>query len=189
MTDFKDYLEGKKLYGDDFSIEQIAKWYEDEKDAYFNIGQKDRCNYKYAYHHLTYRHGFSFLPNKTFDNVLGLGGAYGDELLPIRDRTGRITIVESTDKFSENNKDPLISYVKSQPSGELPFPDDYFDLITCFGTLHHIPNVSKVVKEIYRCTVRGGVCAYQRTHSLNGRLEKGEERCDKKGERSSSTIF
>jgi len=176
MSNFKEYFEGKKLYGDDFYIEQITEWYEDEKDAYFNLGEKDRCNYKYGYHSLNYKYGFSYLPNKTFDNVLSLGGAYGDELLPIRDRIGRITIVESTDKFSENNKDPFITYVKSQPTGELPFPDDSFDLITCLGTLHHIPNVRKVVKEIYRCAMRGGgMCL---SENLLSQWETGE----KKGE-------
>ena len=156
MSNFKEYFEGKKLYGDDFSIEQITEWYEDEKDAYLNLWENDGCNYKYGYHYLNYKYAFSFLPSYHFDNVLCLGGAYGDELLPIRDRIGQITIVESTDKFSKNNKDLSITYVKSQPSGELLFPNDYFDLITCFGTLHHIPNVSKVVKEIYRCAMRGG---------------------------------
>ncbi len=42
------------------------------------------------------------------------------------------------------------------PTGEMPFPDNFFDLITCFGTLHHIPNVSKIINEIYRCTDWGG---------------------------------
>ena len=138
------------------STEEIIKWYEDERDAYFNLGEKDRCNYQYGYHYLNYKYGFSHLPNKIFNNVLSLGGAYGDELFSIKDRIGKITIIESTDKFGERNKDLFITYVKAQPTGELPFNDDYFDLVTCFDTLHHIANVSKVVKEIYRCTMRGG---------------------------------
>ncbi len=54
----QQYFSGKKLYGDDFSIEQIMEWYEDEKDAYFNLGKKSRDNYKYGYHALNYGYGF-----------------------------------------------------------------------------------------------------------------------------------
>ena len=34
MTDIKYYLAGNKLYGDDFTAEEIEQWHEDEKEAY-----------------------------------------------------------------------------------------------------------------------------------------------------------
>ena len=150
------YFSGKKLYGDDFSIEQIMEWYEDEKDAYFNLGAKNRDNYKYGYHALNYSYGFRFLGSKKrFSRVLSIGGAYGDELSPIKDRIDQITILESSIEFFNDNPNQ-IRYEKALPTGEMPFPDNCFDLITCFGTLHHIPNVSKIINEIYRCTRVGG---------------------------------
>ena len=47
-------------------------------------------------------------------------------------------------------------YVKPVESGNLPFDDACFDLLTCFGVLHHIPNVSHVVGELARCLKPGG---------------------------------
>ena len=38
-----------------------------------------------------------------------------------------------------------------EPSGALPVADGHFDLATCFGVLHHVPNVSAVVAELARC--------------------------------------
>jgi ubiquinone/menaquinone biosynthesis C-methylase UbiE len=47
-------------------------------------------------------------------------------------------------------------YVKPNISEKMNFPNNSFDLITCFGVLHHIPNVSYVIKEIYRVTNKIG---------------------------------
>jgi SAM-dependent methyltransferase len=156
MDNLEEYFKGEKLYGDDFSIEQIIEWYKDEENGYFSLYGKNKYR-NYPYHLLNYEYGFRYLPIKIFNNVLSLGGAYADELDPIRNRISRITVLDSAaDKYAENNKGSFISYIKANPNGELPFSDNCFDLITCFGTLHHIPNVSKVIKEIYRCTMREG---------------------------------
>jgi SAM-dependent methyltransferase len=45
------------------------------------------------------------------------------------------------------------------PDGRLPLPDRTFDLITCFGVLHHIPNVSFVTAELARTLKPGGYIA------------------------------
>lgn len=45
--DLKEYFEGKKLYGDDFSLGQIIEWYKDEEEAYYELS---RGNYEYGYH-------------------------------------------------------------------------------------------------------------------------------------------
>src|SRR5207247_10832802 len=49
-----------------------------------------------------------------------------------------------------------IRYIEPRPSGEFPFEEGVFDLISCLGVLHHIPNVSKIVHEISRCLTPGG---------------------------------
>lgn len=153
----KEYLEGKKLYGDDFNLNEIRKWFEDEKEAYANLGPKNKGNYQYHYHALNYNMGFRFLPDKKFPNVLGFGSAYGDELKPILKIIERIIIVESSEVLicKEINGFP-VSYIKPNIDGSLPFSADVFDLITCFGVLHHVANVSKVVREFYRCLKPGG---------------------------------
>ena len=33
MEDYSNYFPGKKLYGDNFTYEQIEEWYQDEQEA------------------------------------------------------------------------------------------------------------------------------------------------------------
>ena len=40
--------------------------------------------------------------------------------------------------------------------GVIRYGGGYFDLIVCFGALHHIPNVSRIIGEFYRCSEKGG---------------------------------
>jgi Methylase involved in ubiquinone/menaquinone biosynthesis len=42
------------------------------------------------------------------------------------------------------------------PPGDMPFSSETFDLAVCFGSLHHIPNVTKVVRELGRVVKPGG---------------------------------
>ena len=154
-----DYLLGEKLYGDDFTIDQIQQWYVYEKEAYANLGAKNRSDYIYAYHKLNIYLGYKHLPMGKFTNVLSFGGAYGDELLPIIDRIGNITILEPSDMFKTNNLNGVkLNYIKPSIEGDIPFENNFFDLTTSFGVLHHIPNVTHVLREIYRSTKKGGYC-------------------------------
>ena len=77
------YFAGEKLYGDDFSIEKIEKWFLDEKEAYAHLGAKEREYYNYVYHQLNIRCMFRYIPNRKFMYALGFGSAYGEEFGPI----------------------------------------------------------------------------------------------------------
>ncbi len=145
------YLKGTKLYGDDFNVEQIKQWFDEETEAYANLGSNDQSNYIYYYHELNKVHGFNNLPDHQYNEVLGVGSAYGHEFEPILERIVNLTILEPSDQLTSTkigNIKP--SYVKPTIDGVLPFENATFDLITCFGTLHHIPNVSFVLKEMLR---------------------------------------
>lgn len=145
------YLNGDKLFGDDFNISQILEWYKDEEEGYSNLGAKDKDCYTYGYHALNKSHGFDFLSSDNFQNVLGFGSAYGDEFTPILNQIQQITILEPSDVFKNTSIRGIpVKYVKPSPDGSIPFENNTFDLITCFGVLHHIPNVSKVLSELYR---------------------------------------
>jgi SAM-dependent methyltransferase len=66
-------------------------------------------------------------------------------------------ILDPSDQFVGARIGPLVPrYVKPNVSGVIPFPDDCFDLLTCFGVLHHIPNVSFVIQEMARVTRPAG---------------------------------
>jgi len=151
------YLDGTRLYGDDFSAPQIAEWYADEEEGYANLGARDTGNYQYGYHAWNIYHAYRYLRGREFQHALGFGSAYGDELLPIISQIRRLTIVDSSDAFVRDRVHGIpVTYVKPSPDGRLPMADGSFDLITCLGVLHHIPNVSFVVSELARTLRPGG---------------------------------
>jgi len=161
-SSFGQYSDGKTLYGDDFSSDQIEAWFRDEAEAYYRLPE-ERAPGVYAYHARNWRHGFRHLPCVSFDHVLSLGGAYGDELRPILNHAKKVTILEPASEF----QNPMFEYVKPDASGRMPFADNSFDLVTSLGVLHHIPNVSAVVSEMARCTKPLGwqlIC--EPTHSM-----------------------
>ena len=110
-SDFADYFAGTKLYGDDFSMQEIEAWFKDEADAYADLGAKDRSTYRYAYTALNEHHGYRFLPPGPIEHALGLGSAYGDEFLPIVHRLRRITILDRS-----------IGFFLDRPRGRRPVP-------------------------------------------------------------------
>lgn len=149
------YFSGKKLYGNDFSQSEIEKWYSDEKEAYSSLINE---GFKFNFDLMNIQNGYEFLPNeKLFQSVLSFGGANGGELLPIINQINNITIIDPSDFFnnSEISGRP-ISRVKPTVQGNFKFQNDSFDLITSFGVLHHIPNVSFVISEFYRCLKKNG---------------------------------
>lgn len=151
------YLSGKKLYGDDFSEQDILAWYKDEEEAYASLGAEDRENYEYVYNGINKYHGYSHIDNRNFSSALGFGSAYGDEFSPILNRISRITILDPSEKFVTSSIGNVpIDYRKPAPSGIIPAGNSEFDLFTCFGVLHHIPNVSFVISELGRVMSAGG---------------------------------
>lgn len=156
-VNFDDCFQGKCLYGDDFTIEQIEEWYKDEAEGYSSLFDDVEKKYQYSYHALNVRHGFSKLPNLRFSHAMGLGSAFGYEFRPIIGKLDRITILDPSEKFVTSNLDGVpVEYRKPNVSGTIPMDDHSVNLVTCFGTLHHIPNVTHVVNEIGRVLVHGG---------------------------------
>ena len=145
------FFSGQALYGDDLSAHGMQAWFEDEKEGYADLGAKDASNYSYGYHALNLQHGYRHLSGQSFKRLLGFGSAYGEELRPLLPAVNHVTIVDPSLAFvrPEVFGTPA-TYVQPMPDGKLPFADSSFDLMTCFGVLHHIPNVSYVVREMAR---------------------------------------
>lgn len=151
------YLRGEKLFGDDFTIEEIENWYNQEKEAYANLGSKNTETYEYHYHALNKLHGFNYLKGKHFQHALGLGGAWGHEFIPIISQISHLHIIEPSENLRSEKIGSLTPiYTAPAVSGTIDYPDNYFDLVTSLGTLHHIPNVSHVMSELCRVTKKGG---------------------------------
>ena len=156
-SELDPYFSGEKLYGDDFTRDQIDAWFIDETEGYNEMSDTPRERGKYGYHALNVRHGFRHFKSCEFRNALGFGSAFGEEFLPIIDRVKGLTIVEPSDHFvSRSIEGRSVEYVKPVSSGELPFKTQSFDLILCLGTLHHIANVTFVVSELHRVLTIGG---------------------------------
>lgn len=152
-----DCLSGRRLYGDDFSEDAIRAWFEDEKEGFADLGARNQAAYRYEYHGLNRLHGFHYLPPKTYRHTLSVGGAYGEELKPFLSNIMAITILEPSGAFTTESLDGVpVKYARPHPSGNMPFEGETFDLATCFGCLHHIPNVGAVLRELHRCIKPGG---------------------------------
>lgn len=154
----RECFAGLRLYGDDFKPEHVERWVADEEEAYARLVGADRGRaYEYSYDAVNRLHGYRWLPQIPFPRVLGLGSAYGHDLEPIADRVTEFSIVEPATGFWR----PAVAgvparYAKPTLTGRLPFPSDWFNLAVSLGTLHHIPNVSTVIGEVYRCLAPGG---------------------------------
>jgi SAM-dependent methyltransferase len=156
-SEIEKYLIGSELYGDDFDEREISEWFDAEKEGYADLGAKDHANYRYEYHALNTVLGFDRLAGDVYENVLGFGSAYGDELEPIASKVNNVVVVDPSDHFESSLIfGKPVQYVKPSYDAKLPFESDHFDLITCFGVLHHIPNVSATVAEFARVLKPGG---------------------------------
>lgn len=161
-----EYLSGKKLYGDDFTESEILNWYKEEEEGYASLPSTELDLLKngvYLYENLNSLHALDHIPaNKRFEKVMGIGSATGEEFLPIVDRIKDIIILEPSDNFIQSSKiKNKITYRKPNVSGKIPFEENTFDLITCFGVLHHIANVSYVFSEIHRVLKPGGIFIFR----------------------------
>lgn len=153
-----DYFNGFKLIGDDYDESEILEWYDQEKNAYANMVDSQEF-YSYEYHALNAACGFRLLKSASSHSIraCGFGCALGDELQPIRDKIASTVLIDSATSFHESGVEQGVKRVLAQASGEICCDSGSFDLITCFGVLHHIPNVSFVMSELYRCLASGGV--------------------------------
>ncbi|HOC46703.1 MAG TPA: class I SAM-dependent methyltransferase, partial [Syntrophorhabdaceae bacterium] len=102
---------------------------------------------------------FRFIRAGHFNHVLGIGAAYGDEFKPIAGNIARITILEPSDTFSSVTEIFGIPCEYKRPNilGDIEFESDHFDLITSLDVIHHIPNISHVLAECYRCLCPDGI--------------------------------
>jgi len=154
MENIVQYFDGKNLYGDDFTQEQITQWYNIEAEAYANMSGIQKSNdSSYEYHHLNNFYAYRYFKNhKSFHNVLGLGSSWGHEFLPIIKKIQRLTIIESSlqTRSSKLGENLVPNYQLPHVDGHIDAEDNSFDLITCFDVMHHIPNVSFVLKELFR---------------------------------------
>jgi len=165
----KKYYDGHKLWGDDFGADEIREWYQLEENACFNIydqGRRRMPNNDY----LHWQNGYRWALNgrSTLGKVLGIGSGNGEEFRPVRKWIEHLYIVESADGYFQN--DAATTYVKAQVDGSLNFADNFFDTSVNIAVLHHIPNVSHVLRELFRVLKPGGICLVKEPITTLGSL-------------------
>lgn len=149
----RNHLSGEALYGDDFDEARIAAWFEAEEHDYYNMSHED---YRYRYHPLNWHYAYRDLANRRFKRSLSLGCARGDEIFPLASQIDEIVAVEPAKAWwSDQIGGTPARYIMPSPDGTIDLPDACVDLITCFGVLHHIPNVSTVLRELARVAEPG----------------------------------
>jgi len=149
------FRSGKDLYGDDFDADAIAAWFRDEENAYANLWHAGSG--AYDYHALNCWHGYRHLPAGPLQAVLAFGSAHGRELEPLVGRLREVTLLDSSESFDEPDLLGVqVQRKKAGIAGDLEFSADTFDLVTCFGVLHHIPNVTHILGEFHRILRPGG---------------------------------
>jgi SAM-dependent methyltransferase len=152
-----EFYAGRKLWGDDFGLDEIREWYRLEENACFDIydqGQRRMPNNDYLHWQRGYR--WALNERNTLGKVLGLGSGNGEEFRPVRQWIEHLYIVESAAGYFHN--DATTTYVKAQVDGTLDFAGDFFDTAVNIAVLHHIPNVSHVLRELHRVLKPGGIC-------------------------------
>lgn len=151
-----EHFDGSSLFGEDLTEDEVVEWFSDEAEAYHTL-YAGKPTYQYEYDELNRIHGFSQVPTQSFSSVLGLGSAFGHELLPLMGHTDSFTIVESSRAYREGS--PLgdnVTWLDARPDGHIQTANSVHDLAVCLGVLHHIPNVSSVIQELARVVRPGG---------------------------------
>lgn len=160
----EDEIAGRSLYGDNFSPDQIQKWYETEVNGYFDLLSNHYkitngdYQYDYEYSALNRFHAFGTLLNRQFDSCLALGCASGEDIAPLAPAVRRFIAIEPAEKWWRDDiGGKPVKFMKPSVVGDISLESGTVDLATSIGVLHHIPNVSHVVAEIARVLRPGGL--------------------------------
>ena len=143
---------GLELHGDNFDAERINRWYEEESSyGYVDLVRQTNKDYSYGYHALNDYHAWKGLRSRQYGTCLALGCATGADVSPLAHLVDRYVAIEPAEKWwsAEIGGRPA-EYIAPSPLGTIPLEDGSTDLAVALGVLHHVPNVSYVLREISR---------------------------------------
>lgn len=152
-----------KLLGNDFNPSEIKKWYDDEEEFHnqFSGGRNDADEYWPVYEVFNKKYAINKYVNFTEETkILSFGCAEGSDTAKLyREFNFKLYGLEASDELIKAFKKgfPKAEIVKADITGKINYLSDFFDYIFCFGVLHHVPNVSFILKEFHRILNKNGI--------------------------------
>jgi len=148
---------GLVLHGNDFDLERIKTWYDDEDGGCYQIDLEQQTQAGgYSYTALNRLLGRLLRPGK-FDLCVSLGPGPGNDVLSLERTLGRIHAIEISEEYWGADIGGIpTDWRKPKLDGSIDLPDNSADLFVAMGVLHHIPNVEQVIGEIARVLKPGG---------------------------------
>lgn len=177
MVPSKEYLSGKALWGDNLSLEGLESWYASEKSGYYDLatkyysdGASSHEGEDYEYAALNHLHAFSYVEKEQWGACVALGCATGADVAPIAAFVDRYVAIEPAEKWwrSEIGGKPA-QFLAPTVQGTIPVESGSAGLVTSLGVLHHIPNVSHLLRESARVLRKNGLLILREPISSMGK--------------------
>lgn len=184
----EDIIEGKKLAGDDIAVSQLLSWYKEEEEFFNNKETKQYALNTEKDYFYEYLRSLQFKLPKIFKNesliktlkILCIGPGDGEEVRVIKNlNTKNLIFIESSPDFIDILKKKFNSskFLKSNPMGDFDLKNNSIDVVICYSVLHHIPNVSKILKECYRVLNENGTLLIREPCSSMGDWKNPNRKC------------
>ena len=158
-----DVISGRRLYGNDFTGQQLADWVEAESGGYFELASTEfadtlaQAGHEYS---ALNRSDGAPLRGKSFPVVLVLGCADGSDVLALGVDIGRVIAIEPGREWWTDRLGTVPAEFRMPTvDGTIDLPGASVDLVVAFGVLHHIANVEFVLSELGRVLKPGGFLA------------------------------
>jgi len=103
--------------------------------------------------------------HKGSGRLLDVGAGFGFFLAEMRGRGWEVTGVEISRKGMDYARDVLGLTVHPGPLEEVGFPENYFDAVTGFYVIEHLPNPMTFLIECYRIIKPGGLLLLRYPHT------------------------
>jgi SAM-dependent methyltransferase len=155
------YLDGTAVFGDDLDRAAIEQWYAAEERGFYEIARRQGDRYdeqaNSCFDAMNRQLGYAHLGTRHFRHCLAIGCANGTELEPIAPQVDRFTAIEPARGWWRDTIAGVPARYLAPSIERLPLDDAEADLAVCFGSLHHIPNITQTLHDLARVLEPGGM--------------------------------
>lgn len=131
-------------------------WYSRKKP--FSLEYFNEIAYRryFIYNDPSYPYGAMEYEYHYGEKVLEIGVGVGTDFVQYAKNGAKVYGIDLTENAIHLTRDHLAAYnlkaesLQVADAEKLPFKDNFFDLVSSFGVIHHTPRIDKAVKEIHR---------------------------------------